>query len=62
MNDVTRAKHLTGLSRLDGQALKLYDPNDPEQQAAVADGLKRPWPRVDPDRKRHQPPPMKESK
>lgn len=57
-----RIKFLTALAKLDAQALAQYDQHDPEQQAAVSEALRRPWPRVDPDRKRHQPPPMKGDK
>lgn len=31
-----------------------------EEQDEVSEGLRRPWPKVDQNRKRHQPPPMKE--
>lgn len=33
-----------------------------EEHAAVTEGLRRPWPKVQPDRARHQPPPYKEEK
>lgn len=55
-----RPKFLFLLAKLDCEALRLYDFTDPEQYAAVGEGLKLDWPRVSPERKRHQPPPLKE--
>lgn len=55
-----REQFLAGLARLDGAALRHYDQHDTEQREAVEEGLRRPWPKVEPDRKRHQPAPMKD--
>lgn len=55
-----RAQHLAGLARLDGTAMRSYNKNDAEEVAAVEDALRRPWPKVEPDRKRHQPAPLKD--
>lgn len=57
---VDRATHLSGLSRLDSVAMRSYNMVDPEEYEVVAEALRKPMPKVTPDRRRHQPPPLKE--
>ena len=58
-SSASRREHLLALSRLDGDAMKHYNPADQEEYWIVAQALRQPLPRVQADRARHQPAPMK---